>query len=344
MKILKTVGKVLLTVLVTLVILVVALLGVILLLTKGPSETAKVIFVRSVKETSAIGFLADMFLSADEVQQIMDSTQMKEMEQGTSDTSQIHIDETSEDKDKVEVIDVSGSTFKGKLMIVHDPSKVFCGTIPEFYEGQGNTVAGIIDQYNANGYSIVGGINGGDFYDAGANHACTALPLGIVISEGQYWSDHDPHDASGLFHIAGFNQDNVFVIARVTEDEIDSLNLRDAMFTVHETGPTLILNGEPMIDQVPDSATYGGGKNPRTVIGQRTDGTVLLLVVDGRQANSLGATFKDLVNVMMEYEAYNACAMDGGTSTQMVYQGEILNHPYSPSGPRKCPTAWLVKE
>ena len=103
------------------------------------------------------------------------------------------------------------------------------------------------------------------------------------------------------------------------------------------------MGGEALINEVPDSATYGGGKNPRTAIGQRADGAVLLLVVDGRQADSLGATFKDLAYVMKEYGAVNACAMDGGTSSQMVYQGEVLNHPYSPTGPRKCPTAWLVR-
>ena len=104
------------------------------------------------------------------------------------------------------------------------------------------------------------------------------------------------------------------------------------------------MDGDALINEVPDSATYGGGKNPRTAIGQRADGSVLLLVVDGRQANSLGATFKDLAYIMLEYGAVNACAMDGGTSTQMVYYGQVLNNPYSPTGPRKCPTAWLVNE
>ena len=84
------------------------------------------------------------------------------------------------------------------------------------------------------------------------------------------------------------------------------------------------------------------GKNPRTAIGQRADGSVLLLTVDGRQANSIGATFKELVYIMQDYGAVNAAAMDGGTSTQMVYNGEVVNSPYSPTGPRTCPTAYLV--
>ena len=116
------------------------------------------------------------------------------------------------------------------------------------------------------------------------------------------------------------------------------------VFTVHETGPFLVMNGEALVNEVPDSATYGGGKNPRTAIGQRKDGSVMLLAIDGRQADSLGATFVDLANVMLEYGAVNACAMDGGTSMQMIYKGEMISHPYSAYGARKCPTSWLVKE
>ena len=150
------------------------------------------------------------------------------------------------------------------------------------------------------------------------------------------------YDAS--YHIAGFTRDNKFFMGNITLNEaINTYGIRDCVYTAHNTGPFLVMNGEALINEVPDSATYGGGKNPRTAIGQRADGSVLLLVVDGRQADSLGATFKDLAYIMLEYGAVNACAMDGGTSSQMVYNGEILNHPYSPTGPRKCPTAWLVR-
>ena len=86
-----------------------------------------------------------------------------------------------------------------------------------------------------------------------------------------------------------------------------------------------------------------GGINPRTAIGQRADGAILLLVVDGRQATSLGASFSDLQDIMLQYGAVNASAMDGGTSTQMYYNGEVINKPYSPTGPRTLPTAFLIK-
>ena len=81
----------------------------------------------------------------------------------------------------------------------------------------------------------------------------------------------------------------------------------------------------------------------KNAVGQTADGKILLLAVDGRQPNSIGATFSDLQDIMAQYGAVNASTMDGGTSTQMYYDGEVINVPYSPTGPRSCPTAFLIK-
>ena len=70
------------------------------------------------------------------------------------------------------------------------------------------------------------------------------------------------------------------------------------------------------------------------------DGSILLLAIDGRMANSIGASFSDLQDIMLQYGAVNTSTMDGGTSTQMYYDGEVINTPYSPLGPRSCPTAF----
>ena len=98
-----------------------------------------------------------------------------------------------------------------------------------------------------------------------------------------------------------------------------------------------------MIDEAQDVSGTGGGLNPRTALGQTSDGSIILLAIDGRMANSLGASFSDLQDIMLQYGAVNASVMDGGTSTQMYYDGEVINKPYSPTGPRSCPTAFLIK-
>ena len=82
--------------------------------------------------------------------------------------------------------------------------------------------------------------------------------------------------------------------------------------------------------------------NPRTAIGQREDGALLLLVLDGRSVNTLGATMEDIVNIMLDYGAVNAGNLDGGSSSLMVYEGEIINNCASVTGPRRIPTGFIV--
>ena len=335
------IGHILAVIGITLLFIVVAAFVALLILFKGPSQTAKNEAVPTFHEMSAMKWVPHLFLSNEEIDNILNSSKMVEVEEGTVtnldliDTTTLVEDTSSQEP--IVIQDVTGSSYKGKLMIIRDPSKVFLGTVPEFYEGPGEVVADIITHYPG----AVAGVNGGDFIDMGS-YSYTAQPLGAVISNGQVVYCSADYDTP--YHLSGFTSDNKFFMGNITINEALEMGVRDAVYTVHETGPFLVMDGVALINEVPDSATYGGGKNPRTAIGQRADGSILLLVVDGRQANSLGATFKDLAYIMLEYGAVNACAMDGGTSSQMVYYGEVINNPYSPTGPRKCPTAWLVYE
>jgi exopolysaccharide biosynthesis protein len=84
------------------------------------------------------------------------------------------------------------------------------------------------------------------------------------------------------------------------------------------------------------------GLNTRTAIGQRADGSVLLLVIEGRQTSSLGATYADLINIMLEFGAVNAANLDGGMSSSMAYQGEEILKNSSVSATRDMPTAFII--
>ena len=96
------------------------------------------------------------------------------------------------------------------------------------------------------------------------------------------------------------------------------------------------MNGEPAV-------ANDKGLNPRSAIGQRADGAVLMLVIDGRQANSLGATLSDVIEVMLDFGAVNACNMDGGSSTIMYYGDKKINDGMTITVSRRMPTAWIVK-
>ena len=133
--------------------------------------------------------------------------------------------------------------------------------------------------------------------------------------------------------IIGFNQDNVLVVGTMTGEQAVNMGIRDAV----SFGPILVVNKEAT------KASQGGGLNPRTAIGQREDGAVLLLVIDGRQSSSLGASYSDITQVMLDFGAVNAANLDGGSSSVMYYEGELLNSCSSLYGPREMPTCFVVK-
>ncbi len=325
--------RTLVTLLLTVALLCGGLYAVMFMLVHGPSEAAADLFVMSVKETSAIGFLANWFYSEDEIKEILERNSISDTNEiSNTDLVVIKPDDPDDPDDKkdeepIEIIDIKGATYRGKLMIVKDPSRVFVGTVPSFTLAQGQVVSDMAKRYDA-----IGGINGGEFVDG--ENTYTAMPIGLVMVDGEIKNG----DLSTTYHVTGITFDNKLVVGNMNGQQAKDMNIRDSISINNSIGPFLIVNGEPT-----EVNGTGGGLNPRTAIGQRADGAFLLLAIDGRQANSLGASFADLQLIMQEYGAVNASTMDGGTSTQMYYNGEVINTPYSPYGARNCPTAFLVK-
>jgi len=133
----------------------------------------------------------------------------------------------------------------------------------------------------------------------------------------------------------------------ITQAQAEELNIRDGCCF----GPVLIMNGEVNME----AYNTKSGLNPRTAIGQRADGAVIFVCIDGRQASSVGGTYADIINIMQEYGAVNACNMDGGSSTVMMYRdtygiygqaGEVFmvnNYSLLQSEPRRMPDYWMVR-
>lgn len=304
---------------------VICLVGVIYIFAQGPSESARDIFVVSVVQTSAAKFTARMFLPDHEVTRILEENTVKDTGE-VSDGSLITIggDDENYDLSALTIHDVSGSTYKGKMMIVNDPSRVYVAAIPDFTVPRGMQVAKLVERENA-----IAGINGGGFEDiAGLGKGAKAM--GIVVSQG-VWRNGSK---TGTHQVIGFDDQDRLLIGSMTGNEAIAAGVRDAV----AWGPVLIVNGQAM-----DVGDSGGGLNPRTAIGQRADGAVLLLVIDGRQTNSLGGSYADLIDVMLEFGAVNAANLDGGTSTSMVYDGQIINKVSSLYGERPLPTCFVVK-
>ena len=316
-----------------------ALLGVVYVMEKGPSETARNLFVISCRETSAMKWVPNIFLSDELVEEIAAQNAIKETDDitdpdlvripspdnaGVAAEADPDIDPVG---DGVDIIDVSGSTFKGKMMVVYDPSRVFVGISGKFgLEEQGRTLPDIYASYD----NIIGAVNGGGFDDR-PGHMTGGEPWGIVMSEGEVlWGTPMYYSWDTI----GITWDNKLVVGKMTVQEAVDMGVRDAV----KFGPILIVNGEPV-----EALGDGSGLNPRTAIGQRADGAMLLLTIDGRQSNSLGASLADVRDVMLDFGAVNAANLDGGSSTNMMFNGEIINQSASLIGLRKMCTAILVR-
>ncbi len=370
-KILKYSLRALAVLLVTLAMTVVALYFVMWTLVNGPSQSARRLFVLSVKETSAAYFLADIYLDKDEIAEIMGTSEELSEADDVTDTSLINIekkpdvenidsDETeaseeaqtqeqgesstqveaaeseavseTEQDDRLEGIrieDVSGPTFNGKMIIVSDPSRVGVAILDNYGEGyKGLTLRDMVSKSGA-----VAGINAGGFVDPDGT-GTGSIPDGIVISGGELLFGEEDK----LYkNVIGFDESFILHVGNMTPSEALSSGIVEAVS--FEGGPVLVKNGVPQNEK----RALGGGINPRTSIGQCADGSVLLLVINGRQLDSLGATFDDLVDIMLSYGAVNAANLDGGSSALMIYDGETVTKSSYIFGERYLPNAFIVR-
>ena len=317
---------------ITLLCLVLCLLGIIWVLERGPSPTVTGMFTRSVRETSAIRWISNIFLTDEELNEYK-SVSTEDLATESVNTSLIHVEKAAErresgESESVKLIDIAEGTCKGKLLIVSDPKQVILGTSDEFVKQPGLQLTDMVAKYNG-----LAGINAGGFNDENGTGS-GGIPQGIVIVDGQvvYGNDLTP------YHLVGLDRDGILHVGSMSGRDAVANGIQWAVsFVTHDgLASSLIINGEIQRQNL------GGGVNPRTALGQRDDGALLLLVLDGRSINTLGATMEDVVNIMLEYGAVNAGNLDGGSSSVMVYDGEIVNHCASVTGPRRIPTGFIV--
>jgi len=176
----------------------------------------------------------------------------------------------------------------------------------------------------------IAGINAGGFYDPDSK-GNGAFPDGLTMHDGQLVHNNVEDKA---VDVIGFNDQGKLILGNMTAQQMKEKNMREAVSFY----PNLIVEGKPMV-----KGAGNWGVAPRTGIGQMADGTVILVVIDGRQPTwSIGATLGDLMNVFQDYHAVNAANLDGGSSSEMVYNGKIMNRLWNIFGERYIPTAFVV--
>lgn len=295
-----------------------------LLIFYGPFDNVKRTVVGASWNTLRHQYIAKFFLTDAAIARILGSSYAVDPTERGEEVQVLKFN--SKHTGKISIYNIDGGDFEGKLMVVDDPSRIAVGYSGEMPKS-GETTSAIAKRNNA-----VAAINAGGFRDQGWTGTGGA-PMGFIIHEGkviynQLKSETVKQDT------AAFTEDGMLIVGKHSIAQLKKLGIKEGV----SFGPPLIVNGKPTITK----GDGGWGIAPRTAIGQKETGEVLLLVIDGRSLNSLGATLKDVQDILLQYGAVNAVNLDGGSSTTMFFNDKVINKPSDKLGERTVPSAFMV--
>ena len=303
---------------------VITLVTGVYILVNGECEPLRDKLVLSAMQASATKWLPGLFIPQKLVDEIVAksyevSTDVMSLDEyaASDNVEDDDSDEWANAKDGMIFEIIKKPAFTGYVLLVKDPSRLYVGTSSDFKNGQ----KGITIFKMAEKESAVAMINGGEFSDPGGQGDGNN-PLGITYSKGKcVWND------SFKRTFIGFDRNNTLIVTEpMTKAQADELGIRDGVS--FQNGNTLITNKDGNVTiHYSDKNT---GSAQRTAIGQTADGTVILLVTDGRSASSIGATKNDIINVMISYGAVTAGMLDGGSSSLMYYRDYYTKYNYNP--------------
>lgn len=334
---------------ITTIILSILVIGILTLafLLYGPYSGFREYLITVGMTSMTHDWIPKLFYSDETIAKVMENNRVDEVKEDTN-TSEIKKEEKKEteaeekqyaneydkqilapnlDKDKYNIykddkdyriINIKGKGYTGFLAVVYDASKIRTLVTSKL---------GVTGQYlttMAKNNNAKLAINGGKFYDPKYS-SNGATPRGVTYVNGKCVTSYKYTSTGGLI---GFNKDDILVLSSTcTKANAEKLNIRDCV----TCGPFLIVNGKASTVV----GNGGWGVAPRTAIGQRKDGVVLWLVLDGRAIGRQGADMDDLIEIMKRYGAVNAANLDGGTSSVMAVDGELINDPIDSTGAHK---------
>lgn len=150
---------------------------------------------------------------------------------------------------------------------------------------------------------------------------------GIVIRNGVVYRDEGARE--GL----AFYEDGTVELYDETATTADEL-VEDGVWNTLSFGPAIVENGSVIdgIDDIEIDTNFGNhsiqGEQPRTLVGVKSDGTLVFVVVDGRDDGySRGVTMTEAAELMVSLGCETAYNLDGGGSSTMYFNGEVVNQP-----------------
>ena len=348
--------RVLLVLFTLILLLILAAYSICNLIFNGPSPAARDVLTMSMRESSGMKWFPAIFIGEEAVKDIQASVSAT-LPDDVSNSSQIVIQDGSNNvtteewkdyPDGIRIENVYGDTYNAYVMLIRDPGAVYMATSSDPFSLE---VPGTRIHQQILTEGAIAAINAGAFFDNGTSSPMVgSVPEGLVIADGKVMWETGKAPQEGF---VGFNKNNVLVVAKtMTAQKAMELEIRDGCCF----GPVLIMDGNVNVEAYNENSGY----NPRTAIGQRADGTVLFVCIDGRQAGSLGGTYGDIIDIMIEYGAVNACNLDGGSSTVMLYKDTrglygsetklwgndiamINNYSLLQKEPRRMPTFFMVR-
>ena len=234
----------------------------------------------------------------------------------------------------VSAYNIHTQRFDAYVLEIKNPLKVKVA-MTKYLGKMGQKTSEMAEDNNA-----VAAINGGSFVDKssdGTLYAGTGSePGGFVISGGKVIYPTSGAKENNVENVIAFTKGGELIVGDHTLSELKKLNVQEAMCF---RKPNIIINGVRQIKNKTED-----GLNPRTAVGQKEDGTVIFLVIDGRKITEPGASLYDVQEIMMNRGAVNAGALDGGYSSTMYYKGDLLNSPNAWNGERSVATAFFVEQ
>ena len=307
----------------------------------GPWSYIRNFYVTTAMQTMNHQYLAKVFYSDKAIENIMSQNYFVTIDEEVNiDDININTKEKKVYKDKYEeelftrenpddeykVIDVKVGNAKGYLVAIYHPEKVRLLRTKQFNAGTyGERVVDMCKRY---GGSVC--INGGGFangLDKGSD-----IPTGYVIDDGKVvWPNSETDTTGNIIGITGDGK--LTLLTNSTGRKAIEAGVKYGL----EFGPFLIVNGKSMeIVGMP----YGVAN--KCVIAQRKDGLMMFLVTEGETYVD-GASLKDVIDTLEKYGAYNAANLDGGQSTSLVINNEMVNTPNylaKKQGGRYLVTGW----
>lgn len=225
----------------------------------------------------------------------------------------------------VMIIGVKGEQYVGKLAIVKNPDQVELIKASSF-----GSMGEMVEDIGAKTDSVIA-INGSAFVDP-KGHGSGGSLNGVMLLDGEAYGT----PKNSYWKLVGMKKDNRMYISNYYQTN-DVSNYKWGI----EFYPALIVDGQNVVD-----GTFGMGLQPRTSIGQSTNGDVMMLIIDGRKPGySIGCTVAECSRILANYKAYQAMNLDGGSSSVMWYRGNLITRSSSVSGRgRYVPSGLVIRK